>query len=60
MRRRVKGQKHELPSGSSVGLISRPGQIAQEAIMEAAGNLGDKITHRSAMKRPKNKKTADI
>jgi hypothetical protein len=58
MRRRVKGQKHELPSGSSVDPISRPGQIAQEVLVEAAGNLGDKITRR--IKQPKNKKTVDI
>jgi hypothetical protein len=60
MRRRVKGQKHELPPGSSADPIPRSGQIAQEAMVEAAGNLGDKITRRSAMKRPKNKKAVDI
>jgi hypothetical protein len=60
MRRRVKGQKHGLPPGSSVSPISRSGQIAQDAIVQAAGNLGDKITRRSAMKRPKNKKAVAI
>jgi hypothetical protein len=59
MRRRVKGQKHEQPPGNSVGPIFRSGQIAQDAIVEAAGNLGDKITRRSEMKRPNNKKAID-
>jgi hypothetical protein len=60
MLRRVKGQKHELPSGISVYPISRSGLIAQEVMVEAAGNFGDKITRRSAMKLPKNKTTIDI
>jgi hypothetical protein len=59
MLRRVKGQKHEMPSGISVYPISRSGQIAQDVIVEAAGIFGDKITRRSAMKLPKYKKTID-
>jgi hypothetical protein len=60
MRRRVKGQKHELPPGISVDPISLSGQLAQEVIVEASGNFGDKITRRSAMKLTKNKKTVEI
>jgi hypothetical protein len=60
MRRRVKGQKHELPPSSSVDPFFRAVQVTQEAIVEAADNLGDKVTRKSAMKRLKNKKTDDI
>jgi hypothetical protein len=60
MLRRVKGQKHEQPSGISVYPISHSGQIAQDVIVEAAGNFGDKITRRSAMKLPQNKRRSII
>jgi hypothetical protein len=57
MRRRVKGQKHKLPDSGLADPISRAVQSNQEAIVKAAGDLGDKITRKSAAESPKNRKT---
>jgi hypothetical protein len=60
MRRKLKGQKHNLRACESVEFISRSVRTKEGRIVEAADNLGDKITRRSAVKRPSNKMTINI
>jgi hypothetical protein len=56
VRRKVKGQKHELLPTGSIDFVSRSVRTKEGRIVEAADNLGDKITRRSAIKWSTNKK----